>query len=402
MEKQVSDAPPRVFISYSHDSREHRERVLDLAERLRDEGVDAWIDQYEPSPPQAWPDWCEAEIARADFVLVVCTPTYHERMQRAQAPGTGQGVLWEARLIKQELYDLDSASKKFVPVLFADGRREDIPRAIKGASFFWIETPDGYESLYRLLTNQPYVTPRPPGPIRVLDQRPPSRLPPLAPQPVYEQTADSNTAGQAHVSERRQVASPHVIHFLRAGEALQSRLYNILDRGGLYALKKRYPDGEYAEQTLYMMAQYFASVDHLLRTPYTREDHVNQLTRSIENTFATDRFGTGPFCIFSPEQAELGRLVKGNSGNEFDVKFFSEFRQTLASPSKAIQETLSALKSASSMAELDEKYPNVRSRLAIIQGNLVDLLDYIESKEEMPPRTSAPEGIRRKARSERL
>ena len=30
---------PRVFISYSHDSDEHRERVLALANRLRSDGV---------------------------------------------------------------------------------------------------------------------------------------------------------------------------------------------------------------------------------------------------------------------------------------------------------------------------------------------------------------------------
>jgi HEAT repeat protein len=154
----MPEAPPRrVFISYSHDSPEHLDRVLELANRLRADGIDASIDQYEQSPPRGWPDWCEAEVDKADFVLVVCTATYHERMQREQPPGSGRGVLWEARLIKQELYDTDSANKKFIPVLFANGRPEDIPRTIKGASFFWIETPDGYEALYRLLTDQPAV-----------------------------------------------------------------------------------------------------------------------------------------------------------------------------------------------------------------------------------------------------
>ena len=30
-----------VFVSYSHDSPEHAERVLDFAEALRDDGIDA-------------------------------------------------------------------------------------------------------------------------------------------------------------------------------------------------------------------------------------------------------------------------------------------------------------------------------------------------------------------------
>ena len=168
----MPEAPPRVFISYSHDSREHQDRVLALADRLRADGIDASLDQYEQSPPQGWPDWCEAEINKADFVLVICTPTYCERMQRRQAPGAGRGVLWEARLIKQELYDADLGNKKFVPVLFSDGRPEDIPRAIKGASFFWIETEDGYEALYRLLTRQPAVRKPELGPLRPMPERP--------------------------------------------------------------------------------------------------------------------------------------------------------------------------------------------------------------------------------------
>jgi hypothetical protein len=40
-----------VFISYSHDSVEHRERVLALSERLRKDGI--VLTFGEPSAPQA-------------------------------------------------------------------------------------------------------------------------------------------------------------------------------------------------------------------------------------------------------------------------------------------------------------------------------------------------------------
>ena len=63
---------PRVFISYSHDTVEHQERVLGLADRLRDDGIDAEIDQYNAAPPEGWPLWCEQQIAS-----MVCTETYH-------------------------------------------------------------------------------------------------------------------------------------------------------------------------------------------------------------------------------------------------------------------------------------------------------------------------------------
>jgi hypothetical protein len=50
---------PKVFISYSHDSPEHAQCVLDLSNRLREWGVDCIIDQYEPFPPEGWPHWME-------------------------------------------------------------------------------------------------------------------------------------------------------------------------------------------------------------------------------------------------------------------------------------------------------------------------------------------------------
>jgi hypothetical protein len=50
--KMASEAP-KVFISYSHESAEHEQRVLALAERLRKDGVDVQLDQYVAGTPPA-------------------------------------------------------------------------------------------------------------------------------------------------------------------------------------------------------------------------------------------------------------------------------------------------------------------------------------------------------------
>jgi len=52
-----ADKHPKVFISYSHDSPEHADKVLAFANKLRSEGIDAVLDQYEESPPEGWPMW---------------------------------------------------------------------------------------------------------------------------------------------------------------------------------------------------------------------------------------------------------------------------------------------------------------------------------------------------------
>jgi hypothetical protein len=152
---------PRVFISYSHDDPAHCDRVLALADRLRADGIDALIDQYIQAPPEGWPAWCAAQIDTADFVLMVCTETYFRRVSGKEEAGAGHGWRWEGRLINQYLYDAGSASAKFIPVLLADGSDAHVPLPVKGGTIYRVETPEGYEPLLRLLSDQP-LTPMPP------------------------------------------------------------------------------------------------------------------------------------------------------------------------------------------------------------------------------------------------
>jgi CHASE2 domain-containing sensor protein len=154
-------AAPRVLISYSHDTPDHCDRVLGLADRLRADGIDAIVDQYVQFPQEGWPAWCAAQIESADFVLMVCTETYLRRVNHKEELGVGHGVLWEGRLINQHLFDAGSLSAKFVPVLLADGSDAHVPVPVKGGTIYRVETPEGYVSLLRLLSNQP-ATPMPP------------------------------------------------------------------------------------------------------------------------------------------------------------------------------------------------------------------------------------------------
>jgi len=144
----------RVFISYSHDSPEHEDRVLALADRLRQDGVDATIDQYADPPPDGWPMWMNLQIQNADFVLLVCTETYRRRADLQEQPGKGRGVLWEAKLIYNCLY-VAAPHQKFIPILFDGGDLSYIPAPLQGLAHYRLDTSDGYEDVYRHLTKQP-------------------------------------------------------------------------------------------------------------------------------------------------------------------------------------------------------------------------------------------------------
>jgi hypothetical protein len=93
----------KVFISYSHDSPEHEANVLALADRLRADGIDAALDQYESFPPEGWELWQQRQIQAARFVLMVCTGTYQRRFDAEEKPGNGLGAISEAGFIRQLL-----------------------------------------------------------------------------------------------------------------------------------------------------------------------------------------------------------------------------------------------------------------------------------------------------------
>jgi TIR domain len=109
--------PPKVLISYSHDSPEHERRVLELTDRLRADGIDCMIDQYVLVPEKGWTLWMEKQIENSNFVLMVCTETYYQRVVDEGDSGKGLGVRWEGGLIYRALYREGRTNTKFIPVL---------------------------------------------------------------------------------------------------------------------------------------------------------------------------------------------------------------------------------------------------------------------------------------------
>jgi hypothetical protein len=89
---------PEVFISYSHDSQDHKLWVLNLATRLRTNGVDAILDQWDLGPGGDLPHFMEQSISRSSRVLMVCTERY---VEKANA-GTG-GVGYEKMIVTSDL-----------------------------------------------------------------------------------------------------------------------------------------------------------------------------------------------------------------------------------------------------------------------------------------------------------
>jgi tetratricopeptide (TPR) repeat protein len=144
---------PHVFISYSHDSKQHQDQVLALADRLRGDGVDAVIDLYEAAPAEGWMNWILSQIDAADFVLVICTETYKLRLESNKKARVG-GEYDEGLLVSQQTSGLSGKIEKFIPVLLHSSDRAFIPDFLRPYGYESIETDAEYERLYRRLTDQ--------------------------------------------------------------------------------------------------------------------------------------------------------------------------------------------------------------------------------------------------------
>lgn len=155
----------KVFISYSHDSPEHLEHALRLSDRLRRDGIDCIIDQYEMSPSEGWPRWTMSQVEEARFVLAICTEIYHRRVRGKEESGKGLGAKWEGAIITQGVYESES-NNKFIPVLFSAQDSIHVPVYLRGVTHYVLD--EEYENLYRRITDQPKHLKQPLGTLRSL------------------------------------------------------------------------------------------------------------------------------------------------------------------------------------------------------------------------------------------
>jgi hypothetical protein len=150
---------PMVFISYSHDTKEHKAWVGSLAQRLRLAGINVLFDQWDLGPGDDVPKFMEQAVARADRVLMICSEAY----VRKADDGKG-GVGYEAMIVTGELVR-DLALNKFIPIIRQTNSPVALPRCV--STRFYVDlsndanAEEGFESLLREIHDAPKL-PKPP------------------------------------------------------------------------------------------------------------------------------------------------------------------------------------------------------------------------------------------------
>lgn len=138
---------PRCFISYSHDGHEHKAWVRDFAARLRADGIDVILDQWDLVPGEQIPHFMETAVRESDFVLVICTPRYKGRSEKRQG-----GVGYEGDIMTGEVMSTRN-QRKFIPVIRAATPAEATPTWLGGKYYVDLSAKPYSENQYSDLLN---------------------------------------------------------------------------------------------------------------------------------------------------------------------------------------------------------------------------------------------------------
>ena len=148
---------PKVFVSYSHDSEEHKDWVKNFCTKLRKNGVDVILDQWDLCLGMDMIVFME-EPKHSDRVLIVCTDNYVKRANNRKG-----GVGYEGVVITSELAQ-DLKTDKFIPII-REGSDENNTPAFLGTRVYSDFRDDSqfdveFDKLLRGIFNVP-INPKP-------------------------------------------------------------------------------------------------------------------------------------------------------------------------------------------------------------------------------------------------
>lgn len=158
--------PPKVFISYSWSSKEHEEKVLDLAQSLLANGIEVVLDKWELPEGEDKYKFMERSVndSSIDKVIIISDKKYAEKADNREG-----GVGTETQIISPKLYEqfnVEEQKSRFVALTFENDENGNpyLPTYYKNRIYIDFRSEElrsgNFEQLIRWIFNKPlYVKP---------------------------------------------------------------------------------------------------------------------------------------------------------------------------------------------------------------------------------------------------
>lgn len=141
----MSQSPEKVFVSYSWDSLEHQQWILELVNKLRDEGYDANFDRGITSTSTVNLNQMMIEHMRDDdYIIMVLTDKYTAKANGFEG-GVGFETLLSLPIIQQNL------DKLIILIKQPDYVKKNIPFHLQGINYLDFSDPEKFDERFEEL-----------------------------------------------------------------------------------------------------------------------------------------------------------------------------------------------------------------------------------------------------------
>ncbi|MCK5169280.1 MAG: toll/interleukin-1 receptor domain-containing protein [Bacteroidales bacterium] len=145
----------KVFISYSWDSDEHKLWVLNIAQKLSENGVYVILDRFDLMAGKNMTHFMEESIDTAEKVIVIMTPNYKKK-----ANARSGGVGFEYSMLTQEIFQ-DQDTDKYIPIRRNGDYSECAPKFLGSLISIDmtndVEFEDKFEKLLKTIYEEPEI-----------------------------------------------------------------------------------------------------------------------------------------------------------------------------------------------------------------------------------------------------
>lgn len=149
---------PCVFISYSHDTDDHKSWVRKLVDYLCGHGVDVVLDQYNLRLGDDLPFFMEQGLSNSQLVLCICSDSY---VEKANAGKGGAG--YEKKIMSADL--MKDATKDYIIPIKRNNEKNKMPIFLSGSLYIDFDDDATFFQKYKELLKRIYdedIKKRPP------------------------------------------------------------------------------------------------------------------------------------------------------------------------------------------------------------------------------------------------